>query len=267
MRSAITVVATCALALSFGCQRNDQGMSEKLESIDNRMGKMERHLAALSAGRGAAKAPAKQRRRPKPELTYSVPVEGTPIIGDEEALVTIVEGFEFACGWCEKSRPLVKEVLAQYKGKVRLAHKSYLVHPDIATVPALAGCAANKQGKFAAIEPLIWDKGFKTRKFDKANMTTLAGEAGLDVKRFEKDMASPECRAQLKRDMQELAAVGVSGTPAFFINGRWLPRRSKAEFVRLIDEELAKAEKRIAEGTPARDYYAQWVVAKGRKKL
>ena len=183
------------------------------------------------------------------------------------APVTIVEGFEFACGWCEKSRSLVKEVLAEYGDKVRLVHKSYLVHPDTATIPALAACAANKQGKFGEMEPLIWDKGFKVRKLDKENMVALAKEVGLDMAKFESDMKGTECQAQLKRDQRDLAAIGVSGTPAFYVNGRHLTQRSKAGFKKLIDEELAKADKRVADGAKPEAYYAEWVVKKGSKKL
>ena len=62
-------------------------------------------------------------------------------------------------------------------------------------------------------------------------------------------MDGAECAAQLKRDQAELARIGVSGTPAFFINGRWLTRRSVPDFNKLIDEELAKAKKRVADGT------------------
>jgi protein-disulfide isomerase len=181
--------------------------------------------------------------------------------------VTIVEGFEFACGWCEKSRPLVKEVLDEYGDDVRLVHKTFLVHPDVARTPALAACAANIQGKFAAMEPLIWDKGFKARKLDAENLTALAREAGLDIDRFKADMASKECEARVAADHRQLAQVGVSGTPAFYVNGRWLPRRSKADFKRLIDEELAKAKTRIADGTEAGSYYAEWIEKKGATRL
>ena len=263
--------ATGALALTValvGCAREDDSVAEKLDRIDSRMAKMEKQLASIAVGgaRAAGKA-RKARPRPKPEKTYSVPVAGAPVTGKPDALVTIVEGFEFACGWCEKSRGMVAEVLKDYPDDVRLVHKNYVVHPEVASVPARAGCAANNQGAFGRMEPLIWDKGFKQRKLDRESMISFAKEAGLDVATFTKDMDGAACAAQVKRDQAELARVGVSGTPAFFINGRWLNRRSVADFKALIDEELALARKRVADGTKKSDYYAEWVVAKGQKKL
>ena len=266
MRQLAMWIGISALAAGVACTREDQSMSDRLDKLDKRMERMEKQLAAIAAGAGA-RAQRPQRPRPNPSVTYAVPVNDAPITGNPEAPVTIVEGFEFACGWCEKSRSLVKEVLDQYGDQVRLVHKTFLVHPEVAREPALAACAANKQGKFAALEPLIWDKGFKARKLDRAHMETLAAEAGLDIERFKADMASPKCARQVATDHQQLARVGVSGTPAFYVNGRWLPRRSMEEFKRLIDEELARAKQRIAGGTPAERYYAEWVEGKGKKTL
>lgn len=267
MRHLAMWIGISALAAGVACTREDQSISDKLDKLDQRMGRMEKQLAAITAGGARGRGARRERPRPNPSTTYAVPINNAPITGNPAAPVTIVEGFEFACGWCEKSRVLVKQVLAEYGDKVRLVHKNYLVHPQVARAPALAACAANQQGKFAALEPLIWDKGFKARKLDKAHLETLAAEAGLDLDKFKADMASPECARRVATDQQQLSRVGVSATPAFYINGRWLPRRSMADFKRLIDEELAKAEKRIAAGTPADEYYATWIEAKGKKAL
>lgn len=268
MRQIAMWIGISALAAGVACTREDQSVSDKLDKLDQRMARMETQLASIAAGAGPRGRRARaERPRPDPQTTYAVPINNAPTTGNPTAPVTIVEGFEFACGWCEKSRSLVKEVLDEYGDKVRLVHKNFLVHPDVARDPALAACAAHQQGKFAALEPLIWDKGFKARKLDRAHLETLAAEAGLDLDRFKADMASPECARRVAADHQQLSKVGVSGTPAFYINGRWLPRRSKAELKRLIDEELAKAEKRIADGTPAERYYAEWVETKGKKTL
>lgn len=267
MRHLAIWIGISALAAGVACTREDTTVSEKLDKLDQRMARMESQLASLATGSAAARRARPQRPRPNPQVTYAVPVNNAPTTGNPTAPVTIVEGFEFACGWCEKSRSLVKEVLDEYGDKVRLVHKNFLVHPNVAREPALAACAAHEQGKFTSLEPLIWDKAFKARKFDKAHLESLAEQAGLDMARFRKDMASPECARRVAADHQQLAKVGVSGTPAFYINGRWLPRRSKADFKRLIDEELAKAQKRIADGTAPEQYYAEWIEKKGKKAL
>jgi protein-disulfide isomerase len=68
-----------------------------------------------------------------------------------------------------------------------------------------------------------------------------ATELGLDLARFDKDRASAEVKQRIDRDEQEANRLGVSGTPAFFINGRFLSGAQPFEaFKRMIDEELAK---------------------------
>jgi len=68
--------------------------------------------------------------------------------------------------------------------------------------------------------------------------------------------------------MRELQMFGVAATPSFFINGRFMSGAMPIEnFSALIDEELAKAEARIAQGTPKRRYYQQWVLDEGLKSL
>ena len=145
-----------------------------------------------------------------------------------------------------------------------------MVHPQHATIPALAACAADRQGKFHEMMKLIWEKGFKAgRNLSQENMDKLAGEVGLDMKKFKADVEGAACKDKVRQDQAELAQVGVGGTPAFFINGRFLSgARPIEQFKALIDEELKKANERIGkEGTTAANYYDKWVMEKGEKKL
>ena len=143
-----------------------------------------------------------------------------------------------------------------------------MVHPGSATIPALASCAAHKQGKFKAMEELIWEKGFKAgRNLSQDNMEKLAGELGLDVNRLKADMEG-QCKQHIRKDQTELARVGARGPPAFFINGRFLSgARPIDHFTKIIDEELKKANDRIAKGTSLENYYNEWVIKKGKKSL
>ena len=80
-------------------------------------------------------------------------------------------------------------------------------------------------------------------------------------------MNGEECKTIVQTDQMELRKIGVSGTPAFFVNGRWLRSRSFEAAAALIDEELARAKKRVAEGQKASTYYRDWIVTKGAKSL
>ena len=140
------------------------------------------------------------------------------------------------------------------------------MHPQVATLPAQAACAAHKQGKFTAYTDLLWEKGYKAnRNFSPENIEGLAKEAGLNVDKFKSDMAG-DCVKQVQQDQAQLAAVGVRGTPAFYINGRYLSGAQPVEnFKRIIDEELKKANEAISKGMKVENYYSE-VVMKGGKK-
>jgi len=148
-------------------------------------------------------------------------------------------------------------------------------------------CAANKQGKFLQMDQLLWDKGYKARQFDKDATAEAGGQAqrcwesaagcpivngfaqelGLNVDKFKADMKG-ECQAILQKDMRDLQTLGVGATPSFFVNGRFMSGAMPIDnFSQLIDEELKKANEKIAQGTPAASFYQQVVVDKGLKQL
>lgn len=272
MRQFTFVGTSVVLLILGGCQKDTgTGVAEKLSQIEKRLGSIEEKLAS---GAGAARpgARGKQRpSRPRPDAktTYSVPVEGNPFSGPADAKVTIVKGFEFACPFCMRVIPTLEQIKKEYGNDVRIVYKNYIVHPSSATTPALASCAAAKQGKYDAMAKLIWEKGFKAnRNLSKENMIKLAREAGLDMGAFQKDFAGQECQKKIRTDQTELSKVGTTGTPAFYINGRFLSgARPFEQFKALIDEELKKADQRIKSGASAASYYQDWVVKKGKKSI
>ena len=168
-----------------------------------------------------------------------------------------------------KVGPTLDQLLKDYPKDVRVVYKHFVVHPQQATIPALAACAADKQGKFFKMYELIWEKGFNAgRDLSQANMEKIAGEVGLNMQKFKADMEG-ECKKIIRDDQQQMATVGVGGTPAFFVNGRFLSgARPIEQFKALVDEELKKANERIGkEGTTAGNYYQKWVLEKGKKSL
>ena len=248
-----TLIAVAAIGLS-ACQVDNKATNEKLDKIIA-------ELAEIKKGGGPGARPQrKQRPRPNPNDIFSVNVDGAPVTGSKDAKVTIVKAFEFACPFCERARPTMDTLLKDYGDDVRVVYKDYVVHPQSATIPAQAACAAHKQGKFKAMYDGIWDKGFKAgRNLSKDNMVKIAKGIGLDAGKFEKDMTA--CAAIVKKDQQELARVGVTGTPAFYINGRFLSgARPVANFKTIVDQELKKANDRISKGEATKkDYYQKFV--------
>jgi protein-disulfide isomerase len=142
------------------------------------------------------------------------------------------------------------------------------VHPQVAVLPGLAACAADKQGKFMAMHGLLFEKGFAEQALGEDKINALAKEAGLDMARFQKDLEGDECITLLKDSHATLGKLGVTGTPTFFINGRHLVGAQPiTEFKKLIDEELAKANAAIARGTRVEDYYRKAVLEAGKPSL
>jgi protein-disulfide isomerase len=153
--------------------------------------------------------------------------------------------------------------------------KHLVVHPQVAMTNALAFCAAAKQGKAAQMDELLWEKGFKARAFDNDQCWTTgacekvnadAQELQLDLNKFKEDMKG--CQQMVQNDMRDLQKFGVGATPSFFINGRFISGAVPIDnFTSVIDEELKKANERVQQGTPAAQYYQQWVIDKGLKTL
>lgn len=206
--------------------------------------------------------------QPDPAIVYAVDPGGSPYEGPEFAKITIIEASEFACPFCSRVRPTLAQLRKDYGGDLKIVYKHYIVHPQTATLPAMAACAANKQGKYPEMRDLLFDEAFAVRDFGQEMMEKLAGKLGLAMSRFREDMASDACKQEVARDQAALAAVGVRGTPAFFINGRHLSGAQPIDnFKKLIDEELRKADSALAGGMKLRDYYRRTVLEAGKKSI
>ncbi len=273
-KALLGLIGLLMAAMAAGCTKDDKSLEAHLSSIDTQLKDIKGDLAELKkAGpaRGAAARGAARPARPPgpdPQAVYAVPIDGAGERGPSDAKVTMVKGFDFACPFCLRSRDTEKQLLEQYGKDLRVVYKNIIIHPGSATVPAHAACAANMQGKFPQMEDLIWDKGFKNgRNLSKDNMLSLARELGLNMDKFQKDMDGP-CVKIVQQDMSDMQKVGARGTPAFFINGRFLSgARPIDQFKTIIDEELKKANDRIAKGASQASYYKDWVLAKGKKTL
>jgi protein-disulfide isomerase len=282
MKKTLLSLSLLASLAAAGCQKESNVNKEMLAKLDQISAGIEKLNQTRVAGGGAARgaaagaaagAPgAQQPARPRPpapdpKATYAVPVDGSPAEGPSNALVTIVKAYEYACPFCEKVRPTQDQIKAEYKDNVRFVYKQFVVHPQVATDSALAVCAAGRQNKFGVMDNLLWEKAFKARAFDRANIEAIGKEAGLDVAKMKSDMDGP-CKEIIQKEQAEVSAVGTRGTPAFYVNGRYLSGAQPYEnFKKVIDEELKKAQERVAQGTKPGDYYKEWVLNKGLKKV
>jgi protein-disulfide isomerase len=266
MRSTFGFVAVAAaVAAVVGCQQDNEEIRRELAGIRQDI----QGLRAQLARGGGAAAARPQPSGPDPAKVYAVATAGAPAVGPAEAPVTVVMAYEYACPWCSRQREAFSAVRAAYGDDVRFVYRPYVVHEEAASDAALAACAADRQGHFAAVNDALWTDVFGKRAFDRASVENAAASvAGVDRARLRADMDG-ECKSWLARERASLSQLGVNGTPQVWVNGRPIPGGFKPlEGLKpVIDEELARARQRIAAGTPRDAYYAEWVLKKGLPKL
>jgi protein-disulfide isomerase len=239
-------------------------------SVEDRLARVERRLDKVIALLEQNLPP----DGPDSTSVYSVPVSASdPAEGPADAKVTIVEAFEFLCPYCYMVNPTVNQILEKYPKDVRVVGKYLLIHGEKAAIAGQIGCAAAKQGKYPQVKAALWTGLWKTEgdrpspntdNMSLDAMKRLAVAAGADPARLDADLEG--CKAWLSDSAQTLTPVGVNSTPSFFINGRFLQAMEPEKFDQLIKQELAKADKAIADGVPQGDYYQREIVAKGVKR-
>jgi protein-disulfide isomerase len=164
--------------------------------------------------------------------------DGAPVRGAADAPVTIVEFSDLQCPFCAQSIPVMQWVMTAYDGRVKWFFKHYplSIHPN-AMIVHHAAVAAAEQGKFWAMHDAL----FADRKIIKREaLIALAERLGLDVPRFTADLDNQRLRTKIELDRREGTALGIGGTPTFFINGRkMVGYKTHEEMKAVIEQELA----------------------------
>jgi protein-disulfide isomerase len=196
---------------------------------------------AAPAAAQAAPPAAAPRRGPDPAKAYAVNTKGSPARGGAaNAPVTLVEFSDFQCPFCSRVTGTLDQIEKAYGDKVRIVFKHLpLRMHSRAPMAHAASEAANRQGKFWEMHDLIFEN---QRDLSEAAYLRYAGQIGMDVDQFKKDMASASVKARVDADAAEAAKLGVTGTPGFFVNGYFLSgAKPFSEFKRVIDEQIAKS--------------------------
>lgn len=163
---------------------------------------------------------------------------GSPVLGNPDGDVLVVEFFDYRCPYCKKVAGMVRDEIAS-DGNVRLVMKEFPILGPQSLLAARAALAAVKQGKYEDFHmALMTEPGDMSEEFIEA----VATKVGLDVAQLQKDMRDPEVEAILRRNFDLAEALGVKGTPAFVIGRTLVPGAIEAEdFRQLIAAARAKA--------------------------
>lgn len=167
-----------------------------------------------------------------------VAVGDAPAKGPANAPVTIIEFSDFQCPFCKRGRPVVDQVLETYKDKVRYVFRDFPLsfHKQAPKAHEAAHCAGD-QGKYWEMHTLLFEK---QPALEVAQLKEYAKQLNLDLSAFDACLDDGKYVKRVQSEVAAGAEAGVSGTPAFFVNG--IPMSGAlpfAEFKKVIDEELA----------------------------
>jgi protein-disulfide isomerase len=163
-----------------------------------------------------------------------------PSRGPADAPITLIEFSDFECPFCVRVLPTLDQIEETYGDQVRIVYRQFPltgIHPN-AQLAAEASLCADAQGKFWEMHDAI----FEVRgKAGAEELKAMAANLGLDSEIFDGCLDSREFRDRVLEDIEAGRQAGVTGTPALFINGRFLSGAQPFNVVsRLIDDELTR---------------------------
>lgn len=160
------------------------------------------------------------------------------VYGNPEGDVTIVEFFDYKCGYCKRAVKDILEAVDQ-DGNVRLVYKEFPILSEQSELAARAAMAAISQNKYMELHiALMATSG----DLDEDRILRVADDAGLDTDRLRQDMKDPGIEAAIERNHQMAREIGIDGTPAFIIGNRLVPGAvGKDRLLEVVAEERASS--------------------------
>jgi protein-disulfide isomerase len=176
---------------------------------------IEEALIALSEKERLAQAElAASNIRTQAAALYATPTDYA--IGPADAKVTVVEFFDYRCGFCKKSTDWVQGLPAAYDNQVRVVFKELPIFGGISETAALAALAAGKQNKYNAMHMALMNVDSNSDLTDK-QIDALAQKAGINVVKMRADMRGLDVQKQLAAMKTLGQSLNVGGTPGFFV--------------------------------------------------
>lgn len=167
----------------------------------------------------------------------------SPVIGKDNAPVTIVEFFDPSCESCRAFYPVVKEVLGRYPDDVRVVLRYAAFHEGSDEAVAIIE-AARLQNVFLPVLEALLDKQPEWAIHgapDLSRAWEVAALAGLNVEKAKQDIAARNIPSLLQQETEDIKGNNVRGTPSFFINGKRLSSLGRQQLIDAVDGEVAIA--------------------------
>ena len=143
----------------------------------------------------------------------------SPVSGNVNGDVTVIEFFDYRCGYCKRVASAVTQLQKDEPG-VRVVYKDFPILGEVSVFGARAALAAREQGKHQAFhEAMLASENELTQE----EVLAIAQRVGLDVKKLESDLQAPEWQAALDRNHALAKLLGISGTPGFVVGSEVYP--------------------------------------------
>lgn len=157
----------------------------------------------------------------------------TPIAGNPDGKVTIVEFFDYRCGYCKSSLAVVRQML-QEDPEIRIAFKEFPILSPQSRLAARAALASKNQGKyFEYHNALMTARG----KLERDQIMEIAAEVGLDVDQLAADMKDPRVQAELDANAELAKQLNITGTPTFIVGDQLYPGALSIEALRTLVQD------------------------------
>jgi len=182
-----------------------------------------------------------------------IDTRAAPRKGAEQPVLELVLFADFACPYCQRAAQVLGEFVERHREVVALVFLHYPLDPTCnaesepihpgACALARAAESARRQGRFWPFaERLFANRELWARGVSPTQISSLASADGLELATFEMDLSSPSVSAVVQADLAQAEALGVTGTPTLFVNGRRMPSIPIPTF--LEELLLAEAEER-----------------------
>ena len=201
----------------------DPSMRQSMEQVIEQYIKAHPEVIEQSLQALEAKREAEERERQKVALSKHqqelLNDPTSPVSGNASGDITVVEFFDYRCGYCKKAATAVTQLQKEDR-RVRVVYKDFPILGEASELAAKAALASKAQGKHQAFhEALLASKGDMTRE----SILTTAREVGLDTKRLERDMENPEWQKVIETNRTLARNLGITGTPGFIVGTELLP--------------------------------------------
>jgi protein-disulfide isomerase len=143
----------------------------------------------------------------------------SPVSGNLNGDVTVIEFFDYRCGYCKRVASAVTQLQKDEPG-VRVVYKDFPILGEVSVFGARAALAAREQGKHQAFhEAMLASENELTQE----EVFAIAQRVGLDVKKLESDLQAQEWQAAIDRNHALAKLLGISGTPGFVVGSEVYP--------------------------------------------